>query len=91
MSWIYDAAWEAVCERVAEVTCSGSRAEDMALRLKYAGMPAHSIRIEQDFGALVEQLGESGGPVVVVANYSAMLEFRAEAARLLGLSGFWEG
>ena len=29
---------------------AGDRAEDMALRLKYAGMPAQAIRIEKDYG-----------------------------------------
>ena len=91
VSWIYDAAWEAVCARKHEALCSGSRAEDMALRLKYAGMPAEGIRIEHDYSALVRALGQAGHPVTVVANYSAMLEFRAEVARVLGLAGFWEG
>lgn len=91
VSWIYDAAWEPVCAQKATAICGGSRAEDMALRLKYAGMPQDGIRIVHDYGALIEELGRMDHPVTVVANYSAMLEFRARAASVLGLAGFWEG
>ena len=63
----------------------------MALRLKYAGMPASGIRIVHDYGELIEELGHMDHAVTVVANYSAMLGFRAKAASVLGLAGFWEG
>ena len=91
VSWIYDAAFEALAARVDAVTCSGQRAEDMALRLKYAGMPAGAIAIEKDYGALLDMIAAFTRPAVVVANYSAMLAFRAKAAERAGLSGFWEG
>ena len=91
ISWIYDADWEAICSRKSEAMCSGARAEDMALRLKYAGMPESGIRIVHDYGKLVDELGKMGHAMTVVANYSAMLEFRAKIASELGLAGFWEG
>ena len=37
VSWIWDADFELLAGRVRRVTCSGTRAEEMALRLKYAG------------------------------------------------------
>ena len=91
VSWIYDAGWEAICAHETSAICSGDRAEDMALRLKYAGMPASGIRILHDYGELIEELGRMERNVTVVANYSAMLAFRAKAASVLGLAGFWEG
>ncbi|MGI6032599.1 MAG: MurT ligase domain-containing protein [Coriobacteriales bacterium] len=91
VSWIYDAAWESICELKHEALCSGERAEDMALRLKYAGMPAKGIRIIKDYDELIRALGELDHPVTVVANYSAMLAFRGKVAAALGLAGFWEG
>ncbi|HEX2231823.1 MAG TPA: MurT ligase domain-containing protein, partial [Thermoleophilaceae bacterium] len=36
VSWIWDADFELLAGRVRRVTCSGTRAEEMALRLKYA-------------------------------------------------------
>lgn len=91
VSWIYDADWEAICAQKTTAICGGGRAEDMALRLKYAGMPAEGIRIVHDHGELIDELGRMEHAVTVVANYSAMLEFRAKAASVLGLAGFWEG
>ena len=37
VSWIWDADFEVLAGRVRRATCSGTRAEEMALRLKYAG------------------------------------------------------
>ena len=40
VSWVWDADFEVLAGRVARVTCSGTRAEEMAVRLKYAGIDA---------------------------------------------------
>ncbi len=37
VSWIWDADFELLDGRVRRVTCSGSRAPELAVRLKYAG------------------------------------------------------
>lgn len=91
VSWIYDADWEAICRHKSAALCSGDRGEDMALRLKYAGMPADGIRVVKDYDALIDEIGKLDHAVTVVANYSAMLEFRGKVASRLGLAGFWEG
>ena len=91
VSWIYDAAFESLAPRVDVVLCGGNRAEDMALRLKYAGIAAAGISIEKDDTALLDAIAALARPTVVVANYSAMLAFRGAAQRKLGLAGFWEG
>ena len=44
VSWIWDADFELLAGRVRRVTCSGTRAEEMALRLKYAGIDARARR-----------------------------------------------
>ena len=44
VSWIWDADFELLAGRVRRVTCSGTRAEEMALRLKYAGIDAVPAR-----------------------------------------------
>lgn len=93
VSWIYDADWESLVasNQTPAVITGGDRAEDMALRLKYAGIPSDGIRIIHDYGELIDGIGQMGHPVTIVANYSSMLEFRARAASVLGLAGFWEG
>ena len=44
VSWIWDADFEVLAGRVRRVTCSGTRAEEMALRLKYAGVDDRASR-----------------------------------------------
>ena len=47
ISWIWDANFEKVLEipNIKNFYCTGTRAEDVALRLKYAGFPTSKIRI----------------------------------------------
>lgn len=47
ISWIWDANFEKVLEipNIKNFYCTGTRAEDAALRLKYAGFPTSKIRI----------------------------------------------
>ena len=45
VSWVWDADFEVLAPRVRRVTCSGTRAEEMALRLKYAGVPGSRIAV----------------------------------------------
>ena len=45
VSWVWDADFEALAPRVRRVTCSGTRAAELALRLKYAGVPTERIAV----------------------------------------------
>ena len=48
VSWIWDADFELLAGSVRRVTCAGTRAPEMALRLKYAGWPQDSIVVEPE-------------------------------------------
>ena len=48
VSWIWDADFELLAERIRLITCSGSRAADLAARLKYAGVDPSRISIHDD-------------------------------------------
>src|SRR3954452_9676019 len=37
VSWVWDADWEVLAPHVRRMTCSGTRAAELALRMKYAG------------------------------------------------------
>src|SRR5204863_5145581 len=50
VSWIWDADFEVLAGRVRHATCSGTRAEEMALRLKYAGISPGSISVQRHLG-----------------------------------------
>ncbi len=43
VSWIWDADFELLAQRVRRVTCAGTRAAELALRLKYAGVAGRLV------------------------------------------------
>jgi len=91
VSWIWDADFELLAGRVRRVTCSGTRAEEMALRLKYAGIDA-TPAVDRDLGpsldAAVADGREDGRPLYALPTYTALLELR-ELLADRGLAGRW--
>ena len=78
ISWIWDADFEVLAGRVRQVTCSGTRAEEMALRLKYAGIDAN-VTVERDLGDSLDRAmrtAASGERVYALPTYTALLELR---------------
>jgi lipid II isoglutaminyl synthase (glutamine-hydrolysing) len=77
VSWIWDADFELLAGAVRRVTCAGSRAAEMALRLKYAGWPQDSITVESGIEAALEgAVADSDGHLYALPTYTAMLELR---------------
>ena len=80
VSWIWDADFELLAGRVRRVTCSGSRAPELALRLKYAGIDPARIHVQADLpSALREAAGDSSDPqtpLYALPTYTAMLALR---------------
>ena len=62
VSWLWDVEYEQLAGRT--VVCTGPRAQDLAVRLTYAGV---DHEVEPDLRAA---LGERGGPVDVIATYT---------------------
>jgi UDP-N-acetylmuramyl tripeptide synthase len=89
VSWIWDADFELLVGRVRRATCSGTRAEEMALRLKYAGVEAE-LAVERDLGRSLDAAvaGADRGRVYALPTYTALLELRDLLARR-GLAGRW--
>jgi lipid II isoglutaminyl synthase (glutamine-hydrolysing) len=77
ISWIWDADFEVLAGRVRRITCSGTRAEEMALRLKYAGIDAE-LDVERDLAdSLDSAVNSAGGErVYALPTYTALLELR---------------
>jgi UDP-N-acetylmuramyl tripeptide synthase len=80
VSWIWDADFELLAGRVRSVTCSGTRAPELAVRLKYAGIEPTRIRVQRDLRlALRGAAGggqSSGAPLYALTTYTAMLSLR---------------
>jgi UDP-N-acetylmuramyl tripeptide synthase len=92
VSWLWDADFEALAGRTASIVVSGTRARDMAVRLKYAGVSG-DIRVEEDLEqALETALSRTppGATLHVLPTYTAMLEVRALLARRGYTTPFWE-
>ena len=92
ISWIWDVDFELLSGSLKNVTVSGIRAWDMALRLKYAGFDTFD-RVELDTErALRKALTETpeGEPLIVVPTYTAMLDVREMLARWAGKKAFWQ-
>jgi UDP-N-acetylmuramyl tripeptide synthase len=92
ISWIWDVDFELLSAATRSATVSGSRAWDMALRLKYAGLGSVS-HVESDAAqALRIALKETpdGETLYVIPTYTAMLEVRDLLARWAGRAAFWE-
>ncbi|MDQ3648157.1 MAG: MurT ligase domain-containing protein [Actinomycetota bacterium] len=90
VSWVWDADFELLAGRVRRVTCSGTRAEEMALRLKYAGVkvePAVDRDLERSLQTAVADR-DGGCPLFALPTYTAMLEMRELLARR-GLARRW--
>ncbi len=95
VSWIWDADFEALTDRVRRVTCSGTRAAELALRLKYAGVNSDRIAIvpsiEKALGQAVASTAETpdGQTLYVLPTYTAMLELRGVLVRRGEANGQW--
>jgi UDP-N-acetylmuramyl tripeptide synthase len=88
VSWIWDADYELLAGRVARITCSGTRAEELALRLKYAGIEAPTT-VDHDLErSLDHALGHAGGTLFALPTYTALLELRDLLSRR-GVADRW--
>jgi lipid II isoglutaminyl synthase (glutamine-hydrolysing) len=92
VSWIWDADFEVLTPHVRRVTCAGTRAAELALRFKYAGVPVESLEVVPSLArALDRAVAEAGaGRVFALPTYTALLELREELAGRGHVGQFWE-
>jgi lipid II isoglutaminyl synthase (glutamine-hydrolysing) len=91
VSWIWDADFEVLTDAVRRVTCAGTRAPEMALRLKYAGWPEDRIAVEPDIAtALDAAVAASEGRLFALPTYTALLELRKLLADRGLAKEFWQ-
>jgi UDP-N-acetylmuramyl tripeptide synthase len=81
VSWIWDADFELLAGRLRRVTCGGSRASDLATRLKYAGIETERIYLQSDLAKALDEasLAQPDGPpttLYALPTYTAMLALR---------------
>ncbi len=77
VSWVWDADFELLTGAVRRVVCAGTRAPEMALRLKYAGWPADSIEVVPEIEAGLDRaVAAAPGRLFALPTYTALLELR---------------
>ncbi|MGI8607276.1 MAG: DUF1727 domain-containing protein, partial [Gaiellaceae bacterium] len=88
-----DVDFEPLLDGLETLVATGSRAEELALRFKYAGLDAERIELLPDLTRALDrglELTGPGGEVVVLPTYTAMLAFR----KIVGDRGlvrpYWE-
>jgi len=89
ISWIWDVDFEILKGRdeILRFICSGSRAEEMALRLKYAEIPVNKIEVENDLEkAVTTVLNGSGQTIHLFSTYTALWPVRKILLRYVELS-----
>jgi lipid II isoglutaminyl synthase (glutamine-hydrolysing) len=75
VSWIWDADFELLAGAVRRVVCAGTRAPEMALRLKYAGWPGDAIAVETGIETSLDRaLAEAPERLFALPTYTALLE-----------------
>jgi UDP-N-acetylmuramyl tripeptide synthase len=91
VSWIWDADFELLAGRVRRVICAGTRAPEMALRLKYAGWPQESIEVMESIqGSLDAAVSAAPERLFALPTYTALLELRTLLADRGLAADYWQ-
>jgi UDP-N-acetylmuramyl tripeptide synthase len=91
VSWVWDADFEVLDGIVRRVTCAGTRAPEMALRLKYAGWPEDRIAVEPEVATSLDAaVAAAPGRLFALPTYTALLELRKLLADRGLAKEFWQ-
>ena len=92
VSWIWDADFELLSGHAGHVTCTGTRAAELALRLKYAGVDERRIELVPEMGPALERSIASDGdrPLYALPTYTALIELRELLADRGHARPYWE-
>lgn len=77
ISWLWDSDFEQLKDAKKLVITSGIRANDMATRLKYAGIPQHQIIVEPSIKKAIEMAASSDDSeetITILPSYTALLK-----------------
>jgi hypothetical protein len=86
---VWDADWEIVAPHVRRLTCSGTRAAELALRLKYAGVDPERREVVDDLERGLDRALDAGdGPLYALPTYTALLELKDVLSRR-GHEEYW--
>ena len=91
VSWVWDADFELLAGSVARVTCAGTRAAEMAVRLKYAGLDPARIHVREGISAsLDDAVAAAPDRLFALPTYTALLELRTMLSERGLAKAYWE-
>lgn len=91
ISWVWDADFEDLAADVRQVHCAGTRAAEMALRLKYAGWPEDRLSVEPDLAlSLDASLASCSGRLFALPTYTALLQLRTMLSERGHAPEYWD-
>jgi lipid II isoglutaminyl synthase (glutamine-hydrolysing) len=91
VSWVWDADFELLAGSVARVTCAGTRAAEMAVRLKYAGLDPSLIVLSPSINeSLDAAVAAAPARLFALPTYTALIELRTLLSRRGLAKAFWE-
>jgi UDP-N-acetylmuramyl tripeptide synthase len=91
-SWVWDVDYEPMLARAASLTLTGDRAEELALRFRYADVPPEAMNVVRDPGEALDaalRAVPEGGTLYVLPTYTAMLGLRAILVERGLAEDFW--
>ncbi len=90
VSWVWDADFELLAGLVRKVVCSGTRAPEMAMRLKYGGLAPETIEVVPEIeGSLDRAVAAANGRLFALPTYTALLELRTLLAARGLAEDYW--
>jgi UDP-N-acetylmuramyl tripeptide synthase len=90
ISWVWDADFELLAGLVRRVTCAGTRAPEMAVRLKYAGIASDAIEVDPEITRSIDHAVErADGRLFALPTYTALLELRTMLSRRGLAEEYW--
>jgi UDP-N-acetylmuramyl tripeptide synthase len=93
VSWIWDVDFEPVLAGAKRVIVSGDRAAELGLRCVYGGFPEDALEVESALALALDrglELTPSGGELVVLPTYTAMLRLQRIVTERGLAQPYWE-
>jgi lipid II isoglutaminyl synthase (glutamine-hydrolysing) len=91
VSWVWDADFELLAPETRRVVCSGTRASELALRLKYAGVDENRLAVEESLDVGLDRaLSEADGTLYALPTYTALIELRDLLSERGHARRYWE-
>jgi lipid II isoglutaminyl synthase (glutamine-hydrolysing) len=77
VSWVWDADFELLAGVARRVVCAGTRAPEMAVRLKYAGIDPACLEVEPSLERSLDRaVASADGTLYALPTYTALIELR---------------